>query len=151
MAPLGDALAPDGAFSGSYDGRDHAIQGLTMPEGTKNAGLFLCIAAGGRVERVHLCDSEITGSLRAGGIAGSNSGTISACMVNDAADGALGLLSITATGIGALAGGIAAESSGMVEDCRTGAEVEVQSLKGSQSTGLSSRRRTYIRFTGIAG
>ena len=118
MAPLGDALAPDGAFSGSYDGRGHAIQGLTMPEGTKNAGLFTCIAADARVEHVRLCDSEITGSLRAGGIAAENSGTISACAVyNGSAAEDFPGLRISATGAGAQAGGVAASNSGKISAC----------------------------------
>lgn len=118
MTPLGDALAPDGAFSGSYDGQNYHIRGLSMPEGTQNAGLFECIAEDGRVERVHLYESEITGGLRAGGIAAENRGMIAACTVSHTADTADSKgMHISATGAGAQAGGIAASNSGTIRDC----------------------------------
>lgn len=142
MAPLGDALVSDGVFGGSYDGGDYAIQGLTMPAGTQNAGLFRAIAGSGSVRRVHLLESEMTGTLRAGGITAENRGFISACTVCHAADKANAKgLTISATGTGALAGGIAAENSGTISGCAVYHRAETEDTKGLaiSATGAGAR------------
>ena len=71
-------------YTGTFDGNNHTIRGLTVTGSNEYAGLFGCIGSGGTVKNVKLEDVQITNDnqyANAGGVAGrTNSGaTLTAC------------------------------------------------------------------------
>lgn len=65
-------------FSGTFNGRDYRIIGLTVGVDTveSNAGLFTQIKEGGTVKNLHIYASDFYGVDTAGAVAGKNSGVI---------------------------------------------------------------------------
>lgn len=76
--PIGTAAHP---FSGSFDGRDYYVLGLTIAGGEANEeGLFGVIGTRGKVENLSVIDMNWQAqSGVAGGLAAVNEGTISGC------------------------------------------------------------------------
>lgn len=58
-------------FDATFHGGGYTISNLKTDGGVQNAGLFGMIAPTGRVYALHIRQAEITGTIRAGGIAGS--------------------------------------------------------------------------------
>ena len=72
--PIGDDR---NQFTGTFDGQDHTISGLTINRGsTSYVGLFGFIGAGGEVKNVGLDGVDITADGQVGAIGGENGGTI---------------------------------------------------------------------------
>jgi len=79
LDPIGDA---DGPFTGKYDGNGLKISNLDVSYSNQNMGLFGFLGAGSIVENVKLEDVTVNGysdSVRVGGLAGENEGTIIGC------------------------------------------------------------------------
>jgi len=73
-------------FSGTFDGRGHDIQHLTMDEGERTAGrlgLFGILEFGGRVWNLGITDVNVIGSGTnvVAGLVGENSGELNSCYV----------------------------------------------------------------------
>ncbi len=66
-------------YTGTFDGDGHVITGLTFDASEGFAGLFGCVGEGGMVKNVGLEGGKITGNAQAGGVAGSNNGTVMNC------------------------------------------------------------------------
>ncbi|MFO7775647.1 MAG: hypothetical protein R6W89_07615, partial [Candidatus Hydrogenedentota bacterium] len=79
-------LAREEPFTGTFNGRGHAITGLTIArEELDNVGLFSAIGRTGEVSRLALDDLSLTGRLMTGGIAAENlGGRIVDCAVSGA-------------------------------------------------------------------
>ncbi|MDO1583464.1 beta strand repeat-containing protein [Rhizobium oryzicola] len=96
FVPISDGSTP---FTGSFDGQNHTITGLTIkrPSGS-NIGLFGF--NGNVVKNVGLINADITGQYTVGALAGYNGGTISGSYATGtvAGDGA------SSNGIGGLVG-----------------------------------------------
>lgn len=96
-------------FSGTFDGNNHKITGISLKKDGSNQGFFRYLTDTARVENLTLSGTVCpAGSSKSvGGIVGSNAGTIVNCFF----DG-------TVSGI-AQVGGIAGENfvSGVIEDC----------------------------------
>lgn len=72
------SIGGDEGFSGTFNGRDYRIIGLTVSAGTveSNAGLFTQIKKDGTVKNLHIYASDFYGVDTAGAVAGKNSGVI---------------------------------------------------------------------------
>ncbi len=75
--PIGSDSSP---FIGNFDGGEHRIRGVYLPDNTVNYnGLFGYIGGAGTVRNIFLENSLIKGYYYAGAIAGLNNGTIRNC------------------------------------------------------------------------
>ncbi|ADE01722.2 GLUG motif-containing protein [Haloferax volcanii] len=72
--PIGDK---NNEFTGTFDGDDHTISGLTINRGgTYSVGLFSEVASGGTITNIGLEGGSVTGARRTGQLAGYNDGTV---------------------------------------------------------------------------
>ena len=72
-------------YTGTFDGNNHTIRGLTVTGSNEYAGLFGYIGSGGTVKNVKLADVQITSDYQyayVGGVAGNNDGAIENCSVS---------------------------------------------------------------------
>lgn len=114
-------------FTGTFDGQDHYILGLSMGSSTEPMGLFGTIGETGRVSNLSVINLDYTNgeTVIAGGLVGINRGTITdsrnnAVVSGDVAGGIAGentgvinnVYNIGATAGTAVAGGIAGSNSG---------------------------------------
>ena len=111
------------SYTGTFDGGNHTISGLTVKGSDKNAGLFGYIGKdGGTVKNVVLKDVQITSNnqyANVGGMAGINNGTIENCSVSG------GSVS------GYSAGGVVGQQySGSITLCNSSATVQGTSQVG---------------------
>ena len=118
--PIGDY---DNRYTGTFDGGNHTISGLTVKGSDENAGLFGYIGKdGGTVKNVVLKDVQITSNnqyANVGGMAGINNGTIENCSVSG------GSVS------GYSAGGVVGQQySGSITLCNSSATVQGTSQVG---------------------
>lgn len=75
--PIGTESSP---FIGTFDGGEHRISGVYLPDNTINdTGLFGYVGDGGLVKNIFLDNSLIKGYNYCGAIAGRNYGTIRSC------------------------------------------------------------------------
>ena len=73
------------SYTGTFDGNNHTIRGLTVKGSDEYAGLFGYIGSGGTVKNVKLADVQITSDYQyayVGGVAGNNDGAIENCSVS---------------------------------------------------------------------
>ncbi|XQA61879.1 MBG domain-containing protein [Xanthomonas sacchari] len=95
FSPVGDS---NNAFTGSLDGANRAISGLTIARGgTSYVGLFGNTGAASRIVNLALTGATVTGTAYVGGVAGFNAGTLSGIRVT-------GTMSGTGNFIGGLSG-----------------------------------------------
>ncbi|XQA79219.1 MBG domain-containing protein [Xanthomonas sacchari] len=95
FSPVGDS---NNAFTGSLDGTNHTISGLTIARGgTSYVGLFGNTGAASRILNLALTGTTVTGTAYVGGVAGFNAGTLSGIRVT-------GTMSGTGNFIGGLTG-----------------------------------------------
>ena len=111
------------SYTGTFDGGNHTISGLTVKGSDENAGLFGYIGKdGGTVKNVVLEDVKITSDYQygyVGGMAGINNGTIENCSVSG------GSVS------GYSAGGVVGQQySGSITLCNSSATVQGTSQVG---------------------
>ena len=136
-------------FSGTFNGAGHTIKGLRLEKAGSNLGLFRYIEAGGTVKDLNV-QAIITpgGSAdKAGGIIGTNSGTIRNCTFlgtvrgESEIGGIVGRNSETGSVIGCsakgfiygknAAGGIAGHNSGVLLKCENLAGVNLTNADSS--------------------
>jgi len=78
------------SYTGTFDGNNHTIRGLTVKGSDEYAGLFGYIGSGGTVKNVKLADVQITSDhqyANAGGVAGYSQGNIENCSVSGSVSG----------------------------------------------------------------
>ena len=116
----GADFAPIPSFRGTFDGRGHAITGLSLTGKGSRQGLFRTIGEGGRVENLTVEGEVLPGGSRSalGLLAGESAGTITNCAVKGTVEGRTDV------------GGLVGRNTGTLEQCR--AEV---SVTGQQNTG----------------
>ena len=86
--PIGTAL--DNSYTGTFDGGNHTISGLTVTGSDEYAGLFGYIGSGGTVKNVKLEDVQIESDnqyANVGGVAGYSYGNIENCSVSGSVSG----------------------------------------------------------------
>ena len=100
----------DNSYTGTFDGGGHTLTGMTINVNYNYVGLIGTLGSGGTVKNLTLNNANVTGYDYAGGIAGYNNGTVTAC---SSAGG-----KVSATGGGAYVGGITGENEfGTVTAC----------------------------------
>lgn len=78
--PIGTESQP---YTGTFDGNNYTITGLTVNQTRNDVGLIGCIGSDGTVKNVKLENVNITGDgYFVGGVAGTNYGTIENCSVD---------------------------------------------------------------------
>ena len=85
--PIGDY---DNRYTGTFDGGNHTISGLTVKGSDENAGLFGYIGSNGMVKNVVLKHVQIASDYQnayVGGVAGNNDGAIENCSVSGSVSG----------------------------------------------------------------
>lgn len=77
----GEAIGSDKDYQGTFDGRGHAIIGLTAggsdAANTGNTGVFSTVGVQGKVKNLSVLAGNFTGKGNVGAVAGVNKGTIS--------------------------------------------------------------------------
>ncbi|MBR0062062.1 MAG: hypothetical protein IJP68_11350, partial [Selenomonadaceae bacterium] len=112
--PIGNGGDYNNHFTGVFDGQGHIIRNLTVEtSGYERAGLFGYLGytndRGGTIQNVNLLNANVkvdTAGGIAGGIVGTNYGTIDNCFVDD-----------TISGTGSNIGAIVGQNNGSVTDC----------------------------------
>ena len=143
--PIGTESQP---YTGTFDGNNYTITGLTVNQTRNYVGLIGCIGSDGTVKNVKLENVNITGDgFYVGGVAGTNYGTIENCsvdgtltnyvqylggVVGDNLGSIIGCSSSgTITGTGPNVGGIGGQSvGGTIMACYS-----VANIKGWSSSG----------------
>jgi len=120
--PIGSSSSS--SFTGSYNGNEKTITGLTINSSADYQGMFGYIGTGGAVSNLALTNISISGGNNSGddyvgGVAGYNSGTIENCYVNGNVYGNMNSV-----------GGIAGYISGTVKNCYT-----IGSVSGTSYVG----------------
>ena len=94
----------DNAYTGTFDGQGHTIEGLYIDSSETYAGLFGVVGMGGVIQNLTVDEGFVTGSNNVGGVCGYNDqGTIQNCLNTG---------DITATGTDGKAGGICGSNNG---------------------------------------
>ena len=86
-------ICPDNSkkYTGTFDGGNHTITGLTVTGSNRYAGLFGQIGPGGTVKNVVLTEVNVTSGTFVGGVAGwSFGGNIENCSVSGSVSGSSG-------------------------------------------------------------
>ena len=112
-------------YTGTFDGGDHTITGLTVTGSDQYAGLFGYIGSGGTVKDVTLEGVQIatTHSVGdAGGVAGWSYGTLENCSVSG---------SVSGSGMNGIAGGVVGfQVGGSLTGCSSSATVNAGNTAG---------------------
>ncbi len=120
--PIGDN---DNRYTGTFNGGDHTITGLTVTTSDQYAGLFGCIGSGGTVKDVTLEGVQITTTRNVGdvgGVAGYSYGNIENCSVSG---------SVSGSGMNGFAGGVVGyQSGGFLTGCSSSATVNAGNIAG---------------------
>ncbi|MBS5875739.1 MAG: hypothetical protein KIC78_06155 [Prevotella sp.] len=110
------------AYTGTFDGGNHTITGLTVTGSNRYAGLFGQIGPGGTVKNVVLTEVNITSGTFVGGVAGwSFGGNIENCSVSGSVSGSSG------SDVGGVVG---YQQGGSITGCSSSATV-----KGTERAG----------------
>lgn len=149
---IGTGSDPDDGFTGTFDGRDYRIVGLSVGsksetggtvEGNKSsAGIFSTIGSEGTVTNLRVYASEFYGNDYAGAIAGVNNGTVTDITtlgnhVEAFGSDASKTLYVDGTNsahVGA-SGGIAGINNGTISDVSVSDSIVAGDPSGNQSTG----------------
>lgn len=163
-------------FEGTFDGKGHCISGIKINDNTLySGGLFDFVNTNGTVMNVGLKEGSITAMIYAGGIAGSNNGTIKNCytdvtvkaMDNSSAGGIAGFNEGTITNCYSLgdvtsiniAGGIAGEikNNGSITYCFATGKIQGKYANGiaystyNTATGDNINHCLALNTNGITG
>ena len=118
--PIGRGSSP---YTGTFDGGNHTISGLTVTGSNDYAGLFGRIGSGGTVKNVVLENVQIASDNQyayVGGVAGMNNGTIENCSVSGSVSG-----NSNSNGTSNCVGGVVGQQyGGTITECTSSAIVE---------------------------
>ena len=120
--PIGDYYNP---YTGTFDGKDKTITGLTVTGSDQYAGLFGYIGSGGTVKDVTLEEVKIESNndmSAVGGVAGRSYGTLENCSVSG---------SVSGSGTNSIAGGVVGyQTGGSITGCSSSATVNAGGVAG---------------------
>ncbi|MFQ3475161.1 hypothetical protein HKK80_02720 [Halonotius sp. F2-221B] len=142
------------AFDGSFDGAGYTISNLSVDRTAKEIGLFGGIN-GATVQDVRLTNVSITGNitsttdemLYAGGLVGSNNGTVDSVFVSGQVDG----VAINSTASGVFGGGVVGDNNGKLTQSTTTANVTVTAAFGAHAGGVAGRNDGRIEASVATG
>ena len=129
--PIGTSFS--NSYTGTFDGGNHTITGLTVTGSNEYAGLFGYIGSGGKVKNVVLEGVQITSDNSlgyTGGVVGNSWGTIENCSVSGSVSGTT------------FAGGVVGNQwGGSITGCNSSATVKgeayVGGIAGETNSGAS--------------
>ena len=120
-------------YTGTFDGGNYTITGLTVTGSDQYAGLFGCIDDGGTVKNVKLEGVKIesdNGTSDVGGVAGYSYGNIENCSVSG---------SVSGSGMNGIAGGVVGlQVGGSLTGCSSSATVNAGSTAGGVVGGTNN-------------
>ena len=120
-------------YTGTFNGGNHTISGLTVTGSDQYTGLFGYIGSGGKVMNVVLEGVQIesdNGISDVGGVAGWSYGNIENCSVSG---------SVSVSGTNSIAGGVVGyQSGGFLTECSSSATVNAGSAAGGVAGGTNS-------------
>ena len=143
--PVGTTFA--NSYTGTFDGNNHTIRGLTVKGSDEYAGLFGCIDDGGTVKNVKLADVKITSDHQyayAGGVAGYSRGNIENCSVSGSVSG-----NSSSNGTSNCVGGVVGQQyGGTITECSSSAIVEGTNAVGGVAGQTANATLTACYATG---
>ena len=111
------------SYTGTFDGGNHTISGLTVKGSNEYAGLFGYIGSGGTVKNVKLENVQITSNnqyANVGGVAGYSRGNIENCSVSGSVSG-----NSNSNGTSNCVGGVVGQQyGGTITECTSSAIVD---------------------------
>ena len=120
--PIGDYY---NRYTGTFDGGNYTITGLTVTGSNEYAGLFGRIGSGGTVKDVTLEEVKIESNndmSAVGGVAGRSYGTLENCSVSG---------SVSVSGTNSIAGGVVGyQTGGSITGCSSSATVNAGGVAG---------------------
>ena len=120
--PIGDYY---NRYTGTFDGGNYTITGLTVTGSNEYAGLFGGIGSGGTVKDVTLEEVKIESNndmSAVGGVAGRSYGTLENCSVSG---------SVSGSGTNSIAGGVVGyQTGGSITGCSSSATVNAGGVAG---------------------
>jgi len=137
--PIGTETDP---FSGSFDGGNYTIEGLTVDQDTNYAGLFGIISEEAVLEDINLSDVAVEGAWYVGGLVGSCEGSVTNCFCEG-----------SVTGTGRYVGGLVGHNTGIVsggsfEGAVSGSDYKVGGLVGRNQGVIQDVTIDNIQVTG---
>ena len=130
-------------YTGTFDGGNKTITGLTVTGSNQYAGLFGRIGSGGTVKNVKLENVRIesdNGYANIGGVAGYSDGTLEKCVVSG---------SVSCSGFASSAGGVVGyQVGGSITGCSSSAIVEGVSIAGGVAGKTDNATLTGCHATG---
>lgn len=115
----------DNPYTGTFDGGNHTITGLTVTTSNIYAGLFGYLGSGGKVKDVTLKEVKIESDndmSDVGGVAGWSYGTLENCSVSG---------SVSGRGQNSIVGGVVGyQSGGSITECSSSATVNAGCIAG---------------------
>lgn len=137
--PIGTEADP---FSGSFDGGNYTIEGLTVDQDTYYAGLFGIISEEAALENISLSDVSVEGTWYVGGLVGSCEGSVNNCFCEGSVNGT-----------GRYVGGLVGHNTGIVsggsfEGAVSGSDYKVGGLVGRNRGVIQDVTIDNIQVTG---
>ena len=133
----------DNPYTGTFDGGNHTITGLTVTTSDRYAGLFGYIGSGGKVKDVKLKDVKIESDndmSDVGGVAGWSYGTLENCSVSG---------SVSGRGQNSIVGGVVGyQSGGSITGCSSSTTVNAGCIAGGVAGCTYSATLTGCYATG---
>ena len=134
-------------YTGTFDGGNHTISGLTVKGSNEYAGLFGCIDDGGTVKNVVLENVQITSDYQyayVGGVAGNNNGAIENCSVSGSVSG-----NSNSDGTSNCVGGVVGQQyGGTITECSSSAIVDGTNEVGGVAGQTANATLTACYATG---
>lgn len=128
----GKGFKPIVYFSGTFNGNGHTINGLTVNRPESDAGLF--VQSVGSIKNTHITNVNITGNSYVGGLAGTNTGTITNSTVTG---------SITSKSeYSARTGGLVGRNAGTIKNSGSSANITGNSSRVGGLVGYNNRGGT---------
>jgi len=135
------------SYTGTFDGGNHTISGLTMMGSDEYAGLFGCIGDGGTVKNVKLENVQITSDDQyayVGGVAGYSRGNIENCSVSGSVSG-----NSNSNGTSNCVGGVVGQQyGGTITECSSSAIVDGTNEVGGVAGQTANATLTACYATG---
>lgn len=123
----------DNPYTGTFDGGNHTITGLTVTTSNIYAGLFGYLGSGGKVKDVTLKEVKIESDndmSDVGGVAGWSYGTLENCSVSG---------SVSGRGQNSIVGGVVGyQSGGSITGCSSSATVNAGCIAGGVAGGTNN-------------
>jgi hypothetical protein len=150
------------AFTGSFDGREHTISGLTIVTNTQYAGLFGATQSTANIQNLTLERVSVTSTSGIGALVGENRGLVEACHSKGMVNGTSGVGGLVGGNFGSIVrcsstatvhgsrtvGGLVGSSLGLiVGSCAKGHVIGTSTVGGLLGGGMATVSACYSTAT----